>query len=55
MYFGDNIRTDQVYMIHPEFLDEFDEVISIKKVVPESGKALMWIINPDFYNYHKKD
>lgn len=53
MYFGDNPKTDRIYMIHPEFLDKFDNAITEKTVVPESGKALMWIINPDFNDYHK--
>ena len=41
MYYGDNPKTDSVYMIHPEFLDKFDNVITEKIVVSESGKALM--------------
>jgi len=53
MYYGDNPKTDRVFMIHPEFLDEFDNVITSEIVVPESGKALMWIINPKFHDYHK--
>lgn len=53
MYYGDNPKTDSVYMIHPEFLDKFDNVITEKIVVSESGKALMWIINPIFNDYHK--
>ena len=40
-------------MIHPEFLDEFDNVITEQIVVPESGKALMWILNPALNDYHR--
>jgi hypothetical protein len=40
-------------MIWPEFLDEFDSVMSENITVPESGKALMWILNPKFNDYHK--
>jgi hypothetical protein len=54
MYFGDDPKKDGIFMIHPEFLDENDKVITEKLVVPESGKALMWIFNEDFIDYHRK-
>ena len=53
MYFGDNPKTDRIYMIHPEFLDENDNIITEKRIVSETGKALMWIVNPEFNEYHK--
>ncbi len=54
MYFGDNPKKDGIFMIHPEFIDKDNNVIIEKVAVPESGKALMWIINPKFIEYHKK-
>ena len=54
MYAGDNPRTDGIYMIHPEFLDKEGNVITEKIAVPESGKANMWVVNLDFWEYHRK-
>ena len=28
MYFGDNPETDRIFMIHPEFLDKLDNVVT---------------------------
>ena len=53
MYSEDNPKTDSIFMIHPEFLDKHGNVITEVIVVPQSGKALMWILNPKFHDYHK--
>jgi hypothetical protein len=54
MYAGDHPGKDGIFMIHPEFLDKLDNVITEKIIVPETGKALMWIFNPAFSAYHRK-
>ncbi|MEW8525379.1 MAG: hypothetical protein AB2552_20240 [Candidatus Thiodiazotropha endolucinida] len=44
LYEGDDPKTDGIYMIWPELLDENGKVILDKRVVPaKSGKATMWI------------
>lgn len=52
MYEGDNPDTDMLYMIHPEFLDDNDNVVMDKSIRTWSGKAKMWILNPNFLQYH---
>jgi hypothetical protein len=53
MYDGDSPKTDRIFMIHPEFLDEENNVIINKSHSQWSGKAKMWIINSDFIPFHK--
>jgi hypothetical protein len=38
MYYGDNPKIDRIFMIHPKFLDNHDNVITQSTVVPESEK-----------------
>jgi hypothetical protein len=52
MYDGDNPKTDSIYMIHPEFIDNNNNVITDKSIRSWSGKAKMWILNADFLPYH---
>ncbi len=54
MYEGSDPKTDRIYMIHPEFIDDTNNVILDKTYRPWTGKANMWILNPDFYEYHKQ-
>ena len=42
-----------LYMIHPEFIDKNDQVILDKSYNSWTGKANMWILNPNFIEYHK--
>ncbi|MES2620095.1 MAG: hypothetical protein V4615_04515 [Bacteroidota bacterium] len=54
MYEGDIVKKDGMYMIHPEFLDDHNRVILDKTIcVPITGKAQMWILNENFFDYHK--
>lgn len=53
LYDGDNPKTDRIYMIHPEFIDDNDQVILDKSYNSRTGKANMWILNPDFMDYHR--
>lgn len=40
-------------MIWPEFEDENQELVE-EGVVPETGTALMWILSPDWRDYHRE-
>lgn len=42
------------YMIFPEFIDENNEIILEGAYVAKTGKANMWIVNPEFIQYHKE-
>jgi hypothetical protein len=53
MYAGDNPETDMIYMIHPEFLDQDNNVVLDTSIRQWSGKAKMWIFNPKFFQLHK--
>ena len=53
MYDGDNPETDRLFMIHPEFINDENQVILDKSFRSWTGKANMWILNPDFIEYHK--
>lgn len=46
-YESDDVSRSGVFMIYPEFLDANGEVIQDKVRVPISGRATMWILNPD--------
>lgn len=48
LYEGDDPEKDGIFMIWPELLNESGDVILDKRVIPdESGKAIMWIGNPE--------
>ena len=53
MYDGDNPKTDCIYMIHPEFMDDNKNVIIDLTVHSWNGIANMWILNPNHIQYHK--
>ena len=53
MYAGDNPKTDRIFMIHPEFLDEDNNIILDKSHRQWTGRAKMWILNLDFIPIHK--
>jgi len=47
-YDGDNIQETGIFCIHPEFEDEFGNIIHTKTLpVPTRGTARMWILFPD--------
>ena len=48
-----NDNPEKIFMIFPEFINDDNQVILDKSVQSWSGKANMWIINPDFIDYHK--
>ena len=53
MYDGDTLD-DGLYGIWPEFLDENNNIILDRNIhVPVSGKAKMWMLDDNFFNYHK--
>jgi hypothetical protein len=54
MYEGDNPKKDMIFMIHPEFIDDNYNVILDTSIRLWSGKANMWILNPDFIAYHRE-
>ncbi len=41
-------------MIHPEFIDDSNQVILDMTYKSWTGKANMWILNSDFRQYHKE-
>lgn len=47
MYEGDDPMKGDLFMIHPEFLDECGEPIEEGVAVPLEGRATMWILNPE--------
>lgn len=47
MYEGDDPFKDSIYMIHPQFLDEEGNALSVERAVPLEGKASMWILDPE--------
>ena len=53
LYDTDNPNTDRIYMIHPEFIYDNGQVILDKSYNSWTGKANMWILNPDFMQYHR--
>ena len=46
MYAGDDPQKDGIFMIHPEFLDEHNVPIGEDVIIPLTGRASMWILNP---------
>ncbi len=51
LYDGDNAEIDGIYAIHPEFIDEYGNVIlETDKPVKLSGTAKMWILFPEMIN-----
>ena len=44
----------KMYMIHPEFLDENENVIVDKEIRQWSGLAKMWIVFDEMRQYHKE-
>lgn len=46
MYEGDE-PSDGIYMIHPEFLDEYGLPVPENVPVPLEGTASMWILVPE--------
>ncbi|MFC3803869.1 hypothetical protein [Cohnella sp. GCM10012308] len=47
-YDGDDIKETGMFAIHPEFEDEFGEIILDRTVpVPRQGTATMWILFPE--------
>jgi len=54
MYKGDNPKTDRIFMIHPEFINDENQVILDKSIRSWTGKANMWILNPNYIDYHKE-
>ena len=47
-YEGDSISQSTIYMIHPEFLDDNDNVIVDDNTpVGKTDHAFMWILNPE--------
>jgi len=54
-YEGDDIQETGIYMIHPEFLDEFGVPIEEDIPVPLEGRASMWILVDEMREkIHKK-
>jgi predicted nucleotidyltransferase len=58
MYAGDELEDkhlNKLYMIHPEFLDQDNNIILDKRdCVPQTGKAQMWILNERLYELHRE-
>ncbi|MCR6640423.1 MAG: hypothetical protein NVV82_15845 [Sporocytophaga sp.] len=54
-YEHENQKTNQVYMIWPEFLNDKGELFMEDKRVPSSGTARMWIINNQMRAFHQKN
>lgn len=51
----DNKVECKIWCIHPEFLDENNNIILDKSIhVPQTGRAQMWILNEKLYDMHKK-
>ncbi|MEK0315946.1 hypothetical protein [Cohnella sp. 56] len=47
-YEGDDIKETGLFMIHPEFQDEFGGIILDRTApVPKQGTATMWILIPE--------
>lgn len=54
VYPNDEFQKYGAFMIWPEYLDENGEVILSTDIsVPKSGKARMWIINPERREFHR--
>ncbi len=47
MYDGDDAKTDGIYMIHPEFLEQNGMPLEENVPVPLEGYATMWILMPE--------
>jgi hypothetical protein len=54
-YEGDDLKTEGMYMVWPEFLDEHGEVIlDNRNPVPPQGEAYMWILNDEMRELHRR-
>ena len=52
--YPDDENEKQLWMIWPEFLDENNNIILDKSFrVPDSGKALMWLVNENLLELHR--
>ena len=56
LYEGDDPKTDGLFMIWPEILDENGIVILDTKPgsIPKKGYANMWILSEELIEYHQK-
>ncbi|MEP5610681.1 MAG: hypothetical protein ABJP45_00455 [Cyclobacteriaceae bacterium] len=46
--------TGQHFMIYPEFEDSEGNVLDSEIPITSEGFANMWILNPDYFDYHKE-
>lgn len=55
LYDGDDPKTDGVFMIWPEILDDNGEVIldTSSSKFPKKGSANMWVLNREMMEYHQ--
>lgn len=53
MYEGDDPHTDGISMVWPEFVDS-DSVALPEGEVPNTGHALMFVVNPERIQFHKE-
>ncbi len=52
--YSEDENEKQLWMIWPEFLDEENNIILDKSLrVPDSGKALMWLVNENLLELHR--
>ena len=54
-YDGEDVKTDGIYMIYPEFLNQDGSIMLEEETpVPESGEAYMWILSDEMKEYHRE-